>query len=199
MSVFVPTTVLLFLSAGSVYAADDLALQHCRAMAVAAERLACYDAMMPVLGAAPAGEQNTVPLVATTPIAPPTLTATTATSAPPVAAVPATAAVVAAPAPDVASTQNITRGQTAEEFGLERQAAEARLEQIESHIAGLFQGWEPKSKITLANGQVWQVADGSHAVYRLESPTVTIERGVFGTFLLKIEGANRKPKVKRVK
>ena len=82
---------------------------------------------------------------------------------------------------------------------MERKAAEKQLENIASRIVGPFTGWQPKSKITLENGQVWQIVDGSSGSYSLDNPAVSIERGVFGTFFLKIDGANRRPKVKRVK
>ncbi len=88
-------------------------------------------------------------------------------------------------------------------FGLEsRQAlpsAPARLEAIESTIEGPFGGWLPNSQLELANGQVWEIADGSQAAYRLYGPKVKITRGVSGSFFIAIEGVSQTPRVRRVK
>lgn len=160
---------------------SDAAWRECRAVTDSAARLACYDALV---------DQFPKPAAADAVSASP--------SAPAGVAEPAVQAIapqpsVAAPTPVVAATQ------TPAEFGLERQAQQAQIESIQSRIVGTFRGWEAKSKITLENGQVWQIADGTRGVYSLESPAVTIERGVFGTFFLKIDGVNRSPKVKRLK
>lgn len=167
--------LLAALSAG----ADDAGLLRCRALIDNAARLACYDALLPtaITAAEPAPAVAATPSAAVAPVA--TSTSTTTST----------------PTPAVAPL----RPQTEAEFGMERKAAEARLENIVSRIIGPFTGWQAKSKITLENGQVWQIVDGSSGSYSLDSPAVSIERGVFGTFFLKIEGANRTPKVKRVK
>ena len=105
----------------------------------------------------------------------------------PTAAAPAAAP---APAPVVAPV--------AADFGMTRKAAAPEADQIDSEIPGLFEGWESHSTIRLANGQVWQIDDGSTGVYAVQSPKVTIRRGLFGSFTLEIEGIKRAPKVKRV-
>ena len=62
-----------------------------------------------------------------------------------------------------------------------------------------FHGWGPGAQIKLANGQVWRVVDGSEAVLkRMTNPKVRIERNLFGTLFLKIEGTNNSAKVRRV-
>lgn len=160
-------------------AADDAGLLRCRALVDDAARLACYDA----LPSAPMNAVTAAPAVATTTSAPESAPVSSPLSAP------------ASAPPAVAPL----RPQTEAEFGMERKAAEKQLETIVSRIVGPFTGWQAKSKITLENGQVWQIADGSSGSYTLESPAVSIERGVFGTFFLKIDGANRTPKVKRIK
>ena len=66
-------------------------------------------------------------------------------------------------------------------------------------MAGNFEGWGPGSQIRLANGQVWRVIDGSEAVLpRTRDAKVTIERNLFGTLFLKVEGTNNSAKVRRV-
>ena len=87
---------------------------------------------------------------------------------------------------------------TAEQFGLEQKSAQAGVAAIESHIPGRFEGWAPKSRIKLANGQVWEIADDSKAFLNVENPKVRIRRGAMGAFYIEIEKTNRSPRVKRV-
>lgn len=83
-----------------------------------------------------------------------------------------------------------------ERFGLETRQPQA--EHLESHIPGLFTGWEANSLIKLANGQVWKVVDGSWLHGEWNNPKVTVRRGMLGAFYLDIEGENRSPRVQRV-
>jgi hypothetical protein len=110
------------------------------------------------------------------------------TSAPPLSQPPAPAATTTAPAAT---------------FGLESRQAPpnmpAPLEAIESTIDGAFDGWLPRSQLKLANGQVWEIADGSQAAYRLQSPKVKITRGVSSSFFMAVEGVAQTPRVRRVK
>lgn len=85
-------------------------------------------------------------------------------------------------------------------FGME--AVKQREEQpaaIASTIPGRFAGWGPNTQIRLANGQVWRIVDGSEAVLTPATDTpVRIERNVFGTLFLKVDGSNSSAKVRRV-
>ncbi len=102
----------------------------------------------------------------------------------PVAApVPAAAAVTAAPAAT---------------FGLEQQARQTEVQFVDSEIPGLFEGWGPKQVIKLANGQLWQISDGSSAVLYLTNPKVRVRRGMFGSFVLEFEASNVSAKVSRL-
>jgi hypothetical protein len=87
-------------------------------------------------------------------------------------------------------------------FGMETMKKKAEQEQpsaIESTIAGDFDGWGPSSQVKLANGQVWRVIDGSEAILpRAHNPKVRIERNMFGTLFLHVEGTNNSAKVRRV-
>lgn len=85
-------------------------------------------------------------------------------------------------------------------FGLEAaRQREAQPASIRSTVVGEFDGWGPGSQIRLANGQVWRVIDGSDAVLpRTKDAPVTIERNVFGTLFLKVDGGNSSAKVRRV-
>ena len=87
-----------------------------------------------------------------------------------------------------------------EMFGLEEQIAPSlKIETIETSIPGHFEGWLPNEKILLANGQVWQVADGSSRFYSVDNPKVTIRRGTLGAFYLNLSGDNRTVRVRRLK
>jgi len=106
-----------------------------------------------------------------------------ATTAPPAAA----AAPRAAQAPE-------------QQFGIERKAKEAEPDQIESSIAGDFDGWSGNTTIKLANGQVWRITDGSQAVLPpMRNPKVRIKRGLFGgAFFFQVDGQNSTARVRRV-
>ena len=89
--------------------------------------------------------------------------------------------------------------ETPAEFGLTREAAPVvELSTIESTIPGHFDGWYPNRRVRLANGQVWQVADGSTRLYELDNPKVTIRRGVLGAFYLDLSIDNHSIRVRRV-
>ncbi len=83
-------------------------------------------------------------------------------------------------------------------FGLDGRTQRAALDVIESHIPGRFEGWSAGSRIRLANGQVWQVIDGSRASYWLENPRVKVHRAMFGSYILEIVGQGNAPRVRRV-
>jgi hypothetical protein len=101
----------------------------------------------------------------------------------------AAAASVAAPAPAAATA-------TAE-FGLQPKP-ETQTQSIQSHLPGEFDGWEPRQKFTLANGQVWLLIEDSRGAYRLRNPKVTIRRGAIGSFLMDIEGVAQTLRVRRM-
>jgi hypothetical protein len=86
-------------------------------------------------------------------------------------------------------------------FGSEavKKRAEEAPKAIDSTIVGDFEGWGPNSRIRLANGQVWRIVDDSSAALeRRSNPKARIERNVFGTMFLKLEGTNHSAKVRRV-
>ncbi|MEY3252870.1 MAG: hypothetical protein RL227_1843 [Pseudomonadota bacterium] len=81
-------------------------------------------------------------------------------------------------------------------FGLPEAAD--RIERVDSRIEGRFEGWRPLDRIRLANGQVWQVIDGSRGVYWLDSPRAAVRRGALGSFVLEIEGVRALVRVSRI-
>ena len=89
----------------------------------------------------------------------------------------------------------------AAQFGLERKVAPPKdlPDQIDTRIAGRFEGWWPSAVIQLANGQVWQFIDSDSRYYDLDSPKVTITRGVLGAFYFNVDGDNHTALIRRVK
>lgn len=71
---------------------------------------------------------------------------------------------------------------------------------IVSTLPGTFTGWQGGEVFTLANGQVWRSVDPGSALrgVNLTNPRVTISKGLFGAWRLKVEGYNASVKVERV-
>jgi hypothetical protein len=89
---------------------------------------------------------------------------------------------------------------TPEQFGLEEKLVPPPgLDAIESSISGRFEGGQPNTTIRLANGQVWQVTDGSSRICDVDNPKVEIRRGMLGAFYLNLAGDNRTVRVRRLR
>jgi len=89
--------------------------------------------------------------------------------------------------------------ETPAQFGLSREVTPSvDLASIESTIPGHFDGWYPRRRVRLANGQVWQVAEETTRLYELDNPKVTIRRGVLGAYYLNLSVDNRSIRVNRV-
>lgn len=86
----------------------------------------------------------------------------------------------------------------AERFGLSGALA-GQLQRLESAVAADFEGWYPKDRIRLANGQVWEVVDGSSAALAPRARKVVVRRGALGAFYMDFEGSNVSPRVIRVR
>jgi hypothetical protein len=178
MKVRTASVALALLATPFAHAVDDSAFARCRGIADTANRLACYDAL----------PMNITPA---------------ATQAPPIAAkaAPAKPSSQAPSAqPPAASPPAAPQQQAAaQSFGMENRAPEVELPTtMQSTIPGHFEGWGPKARIKLANGQVWQIADDSQAYFNLDNPKVVIRRGMMGGFFLEVENSNRSPRVRRV-
>ena len=170
------------LAAPAAHAVDDAAFARCRSIVDTAARLACYDAL-PVAPAAPMAPSRAPAAAAPAPAAPS-----------PAAPSRAPAGSAAAPAPAAPAP-----AANAGDFGMEERIAASTLPPtMESYIPGHFEGWGAGTRIKLANGQVWQVVDGTSAYFNRENPKVLVRRGMMGGFFLEIENSNRSPRVKRV-
>ena len=160
----------------------------CRSMTEDAERLACYDQLVDSLNTTSPTNHAAQSVNAVAPSSVNTVTE------------PAKAAAPAAVAVSAEMLNATSQKQTEQTFGMEQQIAEtSQIDEIKTSYEGLFTGWKAKQQFTFANNQIWQISDGSSAHHHFENPTIVIERGIFGSFVMKVEGLNRSPKVKRIK
>lgn len=70
---------------------------------------------------------------------------------------------------------------------------------ISSRAIGLYKAWESGISVTLENGQVWEIIDLRSTYHMIENPKITIEKNIFGGYLLGIEGLNKRFRVERKK
>ena len=214
MSSRVLTILALSLLATSA-AAQESALRSCRAVAAAAERLACYDAI-----SLPAS--NEPPKVIETSIAGPfrgwwPKEKITMTNGQVWQVIDGSTGAVNLTDPKVTIRRDLIGGYHLEFEGAnvyprvkqilsgtdlaveaDQAAKPAPDTVIETSIAGRFSGWWPKDKITMTNGQVWQITDDSTGAMNLTDPKVRIRRTFFGGYKLEIEGIAKTPSVKRL-
>lgn len=73
-------------------------------------------------------------------------------------------------------------------------------EDIVSRIMGELTGLANRQRITLENGQVWQITDSARSLggVKLINPTVTIKRGKISGWYLSVSGYNTQFQVKRL-
>jgi hypothetical protein len=111
----------------------------------------------------------------------------------------ANSAAAASPAPVAAAgatTEQIVRTKN-EDFGLEhKEVAKVNDDQISASVKSVKKAPYGELIIELDNGQQWRQV-GSDSLRLKKQDVVVIERGVFNSFLLKIEGQNRSIRVKR--
>jgi len=90
----------------------------------------------------------------------------------------------------------------ASEFGSEQLPADA-VDRVEARLVGDFTGWSGDTVFRLDNGQVWQQTRNYIRAYTLREamhePRVTISKGLFGSYDLRIEGVKRVVQVTRLK
>jgi len=72
-------------------------------------------------------------------------------------------------------------------------------EGLVSRVAGEFNGWVKGTRITLENGQVWEVTDPDRFVAKVPDAVVRIRPGAFGAWFLSVEGYNSQTRVKRIR
>ena len=149
------------------------ALQACTFVENDFNRLLCYDNVMAGKSLSKPATKQQIEQPATS-------------SAAPVAAAPVTAA---------ASTQIVKTKN--EDFGLEhKEVSKVNDDQISAIVKSVKKAPYGELIIELDNGQQWRQV-GSDSLRLKEQDVVVIERGVFNSFLLKVEGQNRSIRVKR--
>lgn len=74
------------------------------------------------------------------------------------------------------------------------------LDQMTANVVGEFDGWDGPTRIVLANGQIWQTLDSTSWRPRrpIQNAGVTIYRGTFGRYQLRLDGSNRRVDVRRI-
>lgn len=70
-------------------------------------------------------------------------------------------------------------------------AGTSHKDKIVSRLVGDFHGWENGTVLALENGQRWRVSDDAQLNIRtIHHPTVTLKKGLFGTWLLSVDGVD---------
>lgn len=89
----------------------------------------------------------------------------------------------------------------ADSFGKEQIKSTSKKEVTELHsrAIGKFKMWEKGLEVKLENGQVWEITDSRSAYHKIENPKISIEKGIFSSYLLGIEGLNKRFRAKRIK
>jgi hypothetical protein len=155
--------------------------QPCQDIKDGGERLACYDAQN---ATRPAAEAE-VPIQPASPAAAAAVPAVTPEPKPEPEPEPEPARELsAAPAPS-------------HDFG-KRERVEAPTQTITASIMRVQEAGNV-DYLYLDNGQVWRETGGDSGVRFKEGKTVTITEGVLDSYDLKMEGRNKKAKVKRVR
>jgi hypothetical protein len=193
---------MLFTSSVAIGADDDsvTAFMKCARIASDAQRLSCYDRLateLIELGVSGATDDVAERSVGQTP---PTAAVPPAPSDSGPAVSPDRS--VSAPSPAVASGGGAAAVATNEQgFGLERveNAQGKDIKSIQSRYVGEFTGWEGDTTFTLENGQVWQQIESGRMSWTATNPVITIKRGFMGSYMLSVEGVNKKVRVKRIK
>ena len=86
-----------------------------------------------------------------------------------------------------------------ERFGMEKKMLELGGDEMSSTALGQFDFWEKGQRIELENGQVWEITNSTNLYYKAGNPQVTIEKGLFSSFYMHIDGVSKALKVERIR
>ena len=183
---------LLLGTVTSVASAETIgdALAKCKRIDNSLERLICYDDVVANIRGMQ-GVSSEVSSVAV-PVAKQTASSSVAAAAS--TAKSTSAAVADRSSGDVARQQSAA---PASDFGLQKKR-EAESDGVAATIVSVSKTALGKYKMTLDNGMVWQQTDSTIFLPR-EGDTVTVERGMLGSFYLSKNDLNKTVKVKRIK
>lgn len=84
-------------------------------------------------------------------------------------------------------------------FGLPDRSPATEAQYVESTVLPNFTGWKGSTRISLENGQVWEVVDGSSGSVGPDNRRIVVRRGALGSYRIEFEGLNISPTVRRVK
>ena len=98
------------------------------------------------------------------------------------------------------ATLEEARGPYTDSRGFELQSMKNMDEStIVSRVMGRFSGWDGDTIFELENGMIWKQDEGSTWYMNpQDNPVVTIEKGMFGSWRLSVEGYNRTVDVERI-
>lgn len=99
----------------------------------------------------------------------------------------------------VSQAPSSSPGSAAADFGLPERGGEPVQTTVHSSVGAQFDGWTSDARITLENGQVWQIVDGSSGYVGPANRKVVIRRAALGSYRIEFEGLNKSPTVKRIK
>lgn len=168
------------------------------------DRLACFDSVVESVrpmdgmasdsGAVPAaaGVAATASVAARTPPAAAPATAAATGVAPAAAPMPAPEPqAIASPGPSVAPADPAPAAAASPEEDRDADTGSAVITGVRENLDGRF-------TVELDNGEVWRETEGSRVGMPAEGAGVTISRGVFGSYRMKIEGIPREARVRQV-
>jgi len=93
----------------------------------------------------------------------------------------------------------VERGTPEERFGMEKKVLELGGDEMSSTALGEFRFWNKGQRIELENGQVWEITNSTNLFHKTTNPRVTIEKGLFSSFYLHIDGVSKSLKVRRIR
>ena len=86
-----------------------------------------------------------------------------------------------------------------ERFGMEKKMLELGGDEMSSTALGQFDLWNKGQQIELENGQVWEITNSTNLFHKTRNPKVTLEKGLFSSFYMHIEGVSKSLKVRRIR
>ncbi|MBS3743856.1 MAG: hypothetical protein KGY48_05850 [Wenzhouxiangellaceae bacterium] len=90
------------------------------------------------------------------------------------------------------------RGTAEDRFGMEKKMLELGGDEMSSTAVGQFDFWNKGQRVELENGQVWEITNSTNLYHKAANPRVTIEKGLFSSFYMHIDGVSKSLKVRRI-
>jgi hypothetical protein len=84
-------------------------------------------------------------------------------------------------------------------FGRDNSMLDLGGEEMATTAVGDFDYWREGQRVELSNGQVWEITNETELYHPAENPQVTIEKGFFSSYYLRIDGLSKALRVRRVR